>query len=81
MSPSSLAQGYLATLHDLLRRIESTEAEHIEGAAPLLADWFAQRPLSSIWAFTGPRRSPSSSWLRAAPTEAGSASWWPAAYR
>jgi len=49
VSASRLAQGYLATVDDLLRRIESTEAEHVETAARLLVDRIAQDRLVRVY--------------------------------
>ena len=49
MSASSLAQGYLTTVQDLLHRIEGTEAEHVEAAARLLADRIADDRLVHVF--------------------------------
>ena len=49
MSASSLAQAYLATVHDLLRRIESAEAEHVEAAARLLTERIAEDRLVHVY--------------------------------
>ena len=49
MSASSLAQAYLATVHDLLRRIESAEAEHVEAAARLVTERIAEDRLVHVY--------------------------------
>ena len=49
MSASSLAQAYLSTVHDLLRRIESAEAEHVEAAARLLTERIAEDRLVHVY--------------------------------
>jgi len=49
VSASSLAQAYLSTVHDLLRRIESAEAEHVEAAARLLTERIAEDRLVHVY--------------------------------
>jgi uncharacterized phosphosugar-binding protein len=49
VSAGTLAQGYLATVHDLLHRIESTEADHVEAAARMLAHRIAEDRLVHVY--------------------------------
>ena len=58
MSASSLAQAYLSTVDDLLRRIEGTEAEHVEAAARLLAARIAEDRLVHVYGPAATRTSP-----------------------
>lgn len=49
MTAATLAAGYLDTVTDLLRRIESEESEHVEAAAQAMADRIAEDRLVHVF--------------------------------